>query len=171
MTFSPSWRLTEFDSYPWFDTTNSWPFPSCDFLLNLTWLIIGFNWIYATGVACRQGTLTPPDTWYRSFGTFICYTCWDQSFSELVVIFTDYALRFCFNFHITNSSFLCSNSPSLATCSVSILQIIRYDRARSSLDCLVLMATRLSNKIPAQGYAMEHLKPSVDKLIEEYSMR
>ena len=35
-----------------------------------------------------QGTLTPPDTWSRPFGTCICSTCWDQSFSE-----PDYALR------------------------------------------------------------------------------
>ena len=40
-----------------------------------------------------QGTLTPPDTWSHPFGTCICSTCWDQSFSELVVIFPDYALR------------------------------------------------------------------------------
>ena len=44
-------------------------------------------------MACRQGTLTPPDTWSRSYGTCICSTCRDQSFSELVVIFLDYALR------------------------------------------------------------------------------
>ena len=44
-------------------------------------------------MACRQGTLTPPDTWTRPFGTCICSTCWDQSFSELVVILLDYALR------------------------------------------------------------------------------
>ena len=48
---------------------------------------------FATGVVCRQGTLTPPDTWPRPFGTCICSTCWDQSFSELVVILPDYALR------------------------------------------------------------------------------
>ena len=44
-------------------------------------------------MACRQGTLTPPDTWSRPFGTCICSTCWDQSFSELVVILPDYARR------------------------------------------------------------------------------
>ena len=38
-------------------------------------------------MACRQGTLTPPNTWTRPFGTCICSTCWDQCFSELVVIF------------------------------------------------------------------------------------
>ena len=26
-----------------------------------------------------QGTLTPPDTWSRPFGTCICSNCWDQS--------------------------------------------------------------------------------------------
>ena len=54
---------------------------------------IGFHGASAAGVACRQGTLTPPDTWSRPFGTCICSTCWDQSFSELVVILPDYALR------------------------------------------------------------------------------
>ena len=44
-------------------TTNSWPFPWFAFLLNLTLLNIGFHGASATGVACRQGTLTPPDTW------------------------------------------------------------------------------------------------------------
>ena len=54
----------------------------------------GFHRTFATGVACRQGTLNPPDTWSRPFGTcIICSTCWDQSFSELVVILPDYALR------------------------------------------------------------------------------
>ena len=64
----------------------------------------GFHRTFATGVACRQGTLTPPDTWSRPFGTCICSTCWDQSFSELVVIFLRTVLfeypsvlsRFCF---------------------------------------------------------------------------
>ena len=57
------WYLIEFDSYPGFDTTISCPFPCFDFLLNLTWLNIGFHWASATGVACLQGTLTPPVTW------------------------------------------------------------------------------------------------------------
>ena len=63
MTLSLIWLLTEFDTFRWFDTTNSWPCPRFDFLLNLTLLIIGFHGASVTGVACRQGTLTPPDTW------------------------------------------------------------------------------------------------------------
>ena len=35
----------------------------------------GFHRAYATDVACLQGTLTPPDTWSRPFGTCICSTC------------------------------------------------------------------------------------------------
>ena len=35
-----------------------------------------------TDVACRQGTLTPPDTWSRPFGTSISSTCSDQSFFQ-----------------------------------------------------------------------------------------
>ena len=41
---------------------------------------ICFHRVSATGMASRQGTLTPPDTWSRPFGTCICSTCWDQSF-------------------------------------------------------------------------------------------
>ena len=39
-----------------------------------------FHRTLATGVACRQGTLTPSDTWPRPFGTCICSSCWDLSF-------------------------------------------------------------------------------------------
>ena len=44
-------------------TTSAWPFSWFDFLLNLTLLNTGFHGASATGLACRQGTLTPPDTW------------------------------------------------------------------------------------------------------------
>ena len=54
---------------------------------------IGFHIASAKGVACRQGALTPPDTWSRPFGTCICSTCRDQSLSKFVVILPDYALR------------------------------------------------------------------------------
>ena len=66
-----------------------------DFVPNSTFyrILSGFHRTFATGVACRQETLTPQDTWSRPFGTCICSTCWDQSFSELVVILPDYALR------------------------------------------------------------------------------
>ena len=78
-------------NWPYTMTTPYWS----DFVPNATFyrILSGFHRTFASGVACRQGTLTPPDTWSRPFGTCICSTCWDQSFSELVVIFPDYALR------------------------------------------------------------------------------
>ena len=82
------WRSV---TWPYTMTTPYWS----DFVPNSTFyrILSGFHRTFATGVACRQGTLTPPDTWSRPFGTCICSTCWDQSFSELVVILPDYALR------------------------------------------------------------------------------
>ena len=78
-------------TWPYTMTTPYWS----DFVPNSTFyrILSGFHRTFATGVACRQGTLTPPDTWSRPFGTYICSTCWDQSFSELVVILPDCALR------------------------------------------------------------------------------
>ena len=66
-----------------------------DFVPNSTFyrILSGFHRTFETGVVCRQGTLTPPDTWSRPFGTCICSTCWDQSFSELVVVLPDFDLR------------------------------------------------------------------------------
>ena len=42
-----------YDNFPWLDFS-----PTLTLLLNK-----GFHKASATGVACRQGTLTPPDTW------------------------------------------------------------------------------------------------------------
>ena len=45
--------------------TNFWPSLIWSLLLNLTFYLIvqGFHRTYATGAACQQRTLTPPDTW------------------------------------------------------------------------------------------------------------
>ena len=63
-----SWPSSWFDSLPnsnpFLDDTTNWlHFTRFYFLLNLTSLNIGFHGAYATGVACWQGTLTPPETW------------------------------------------------------------------------------------------------------------
>ena len=63
-----------------------------DLLLNFEWV----PWNICDGLVCRQGTLTPPDTWSRPFGTCICSTCWDQSFFRTCRYFSDYALRISF---------------------------------------------------------------------------
>ena len=45
--------------------TNFWPILIWTLLPNLTFYLIvqGFHRTYATGAACQQRTLTPPDTW------------------------------------------------------------------------------------------------------------
>ena len=45
--------------------TNFWPLLISTLLPNLTFYLIvqGFHRTYATGAACQQRTLTPPDTW------------------------------------------------------------------------------------------------------------
>ena len=57
--------------------------PPTDHNLYRTRPFTEFEWYhrtFATGLACRPGTLTPPDTWSRPFGTCIWSTCWDRSF-------------------------------------------------------------------------------------------
>ena len=70
-----------FFGLPYTMTTPCWS----DFVPNWTFYRIlgGFHRAFATGMACRQGTLTLPDTWSRPFGTCICSTCWDQSFFRI----------------------------------------------------------------------------------------
>ena len=65
-------------SWPYTMTIPQWS----DFVPNSTFYqnLRGFHGTFATDVACRQGTLTPPDTYSRPFGSYICSTCWDQFF-------------------------------------------------------------------------------------------
>ena len=84
------------DHIQWQPTTDQNSYQAVTLLLNSTFyrILRGVHRTFATGVACWQGTLIPPDTWSCPFGTYICYTCWYQFFfSEFVVISPDYALR------------------------------------------------------------------------------
>ena len=66
--------------------TNLWHLSLIDFLPNMTiLLIIGFHKASATGVACRQGTLTPPDTWSCPTLGLACVRMLRPIFSELVL--------------------------------------------------------------------------------------
>ena len=73
-----------------------------------------------------------------------------------------------FNFRITNFPVLSSNIPSSPANGVFISQLIRYARARSSYECFILRAVRLSNKFFGQGYVKEHLKSSLRKFYGRY---
>ena len=73
-----------------------------------------------------------------------------------------------FNFHITNFPFLSSNVPSSSAYGVFISQLIRYARACSSYECLIMRAMQLSNKLFKQGYVKERLKSSPRKFYGRY---
>ena len=82
-------------------------------------ILNGFHRTFATGVACRQGTLTPPDTWSRPFWTCICSICWNQNFSlfsrcssNIPRFFLDFASRICI---LRNHSSKCLRLSCLQT--------------------------------------------------------
>ena len=53
-------------SWPWY---RAWPSP----------IMSGFHGAFATGLACQQGTLTLPDTWFRSpLWDLLASSCCDQ---------------------------------------------------------------------------------------------
>ena len=75
----------------WYYVT--WPYTMktpywSDLIPNSTLNLIGFHRTFATGVGCRHGTLTPPDTWSRPCGTCICSTCRDNSFFRICCYFS-----------------------------------------------------------------------------------
>ena len=72
------------------------------------------------------------------------------------------------NFNITNFPFLSSSIPSSLAYGVFISQLIRYARARSSYECFILRAVRLSNKLLGQGYVKERLRSSLRKIYGRY---
>ena len=73
-------------------------------------ILSGFHRTFATGVTCRQGTLTPLDTWSRPFETCICSTCWDQSLFRTCLYFSGQCssniLRFSLDFPSTEASWV-----------------------------------------------------------------
>ena len=73
-----------------------------------------------------------------------------------------------FNFNIANFPFLSSNIPSSPAYGVFISQLIRYARASSSYECLILRVARLSSKLLGHGYVMKRLKSSLRKFYGRY---
>ena len=69
------------------------------------------------------------------------------------------------NFHITNFPFLSSNIPSSPTYGLFISQLIRYARAFSLYECLILRARRLSSKLRKQGYPVERFEIVIQEVL------
>ena len=67
----------------------------------------GFNGTFATGVACQQGTLTLPDTWFRpSFWDFLVLQLLSPDSSSFPCLYSTFHLeyslvlsRFCFTWY------------------------------------------------------------------------
>ena len=74
-----------------------------------------------------------------------------------------YDKRDVFNFHITIFPFLSSSIPSSPAYGVFISQLIRYARASSSNECVILISVRPSNKLLGPGYVKERLRSSLRK--------
>ena len=79
-----------------------------------------------------------------------------------------YDKRDTFNFHIKKVPFLSSNIPSSPAHGVFISKLIRYARACSSHECLILKARRLSSVLLKQGYLVERLKSSFRKFYDRH---
>ena len=100
-TDTQSYITPVYDTFPWFDFL-----PTLTFLLN-----IGFRRAFATCMACRQGTLTPPDTWSCPTLTLAC-ALMSRPISPEHVLFLDFWVSnipryFCFAFwHGTGITFM-----------------------------------------------------------------
>ena len=100
--------------------TNFWSLLIWTLLLNLTFYLIvqGFHRTYATGAACQQRTLTPPDAWSCPTLGLACVLML-RPFSPELVLFPDFlsfehpsVLLFCFLSKYLGS-FCFSRTPSL----------------------------------------------------------
>ena len=102
--------------------TNFWPLLIWALLPNLTFYLIvqGFHRTYATGAACQQRTLTPPDTWSCPTLGLACVLMSRPISPELVL----------------SPDFWISNIPryfSFASYGVNIFQLLRFARCFTSV--------------------------------------
>ena len=59
--------------------------------------------IFVTDVACKQRTLTLPDTWFRPFLGLAYTVLFETSFPELTMSFLDFSTRYFFDFAFYSS--------------------------------------------------------------------
>ena len=69
--------------------TNPWPFSRTRPFTKIIYMRC-FHRTFAMGVACRQGTLTPPDIWFRPIWDLHMFYLLRPFSPKLVVIFPDY---------------------------------------------------------------------------------
>ena len=91
-------------TWPWY---RAWPSP----------IMSGFHGAFATGVACQQGTLTLPDTWFRPpFWDLLMLQLLRPNSSNLPCLYSTFHLeyplvlsRFCLGSSIVDTRFLLVN--------------------------------------------------------------
>ena len=87
------WPLTSYSEIPTNQTFNQ--FHDLDTELDLHRITSGFHGAFATGVACQQGTLTLPDTWFRpAFWDFLILKLLRPVFSNLSLLFSTFHLEY-----------------------------------------------------------------------------
>ena len=75
-----------------------------------------------------------------------------------------------FNFPIVNFPFLCGNIPSAPAYGVFVSQLIRYSRACGKYNDFLDRASRLSGRLPSQGYVAPRLLMSLKKFYGRHHM-
>ena len=85
LTLGQQWLPNQLDFPP-----ISWLYTNFD----LHRIMSGFHGAFATGVACQQGTLTLPETWFRSpISGLACAPIVETRFLELVMSLLDFSSR------------------------------------------------------------------------------
>ena len=86
--------ILTFDNLQYFpDDQTFYHFQDLDTKLDINRIMNGFYGAFATTVACQQGALTLPGTWFRPFMEPAYAPIVQTSFSELVVSFRDFSLE------------------------------------------------------------------------------
>ena len=112
-------------SWPWY---RAWPSP----------IMSGFHGAFATGVACQQGTLTLPDTWFRPpFWDLLMLQLLRPNSSNLPCLFSTFHLeyplvlsRFCFRviaFHVWKKCIIKTDYLSIFKVCILVFFHMRYD--------------------------------------------
>ena len=147
MTF---WPLTNSD-YPTNQTFHQFHDLNTDFDLHR--ITSGFHGAFATGVACKQGTLTLPDTWFRPpFLDLLMLQLWRPNFSNLPCLYS----TFHFEYPLVLSRF-CLSKLSRFGDKISVLIHIRavFKTAAGATGSYVT-ATVPWNKNGCQNFSYVH---------------
>ena len=133
------------DTFHWWDISPIFdPLLIWTLLPNLTFHLIvwGFHWTFATGAACQQRTLTPPDTWSCPTLGLACVLMLRPISLELV-LFPDFWASnipryFCFAFYLY---FIAIKSVHRTTCHEDKNTLLKWIRHFYFRDTSIILAS------------------------------